>query len=259
MKKFSFITLLIFTYVFVFSQKSARDSLKYLLKNAKHDTTRCTILNKMIEIEETDSIWPKYNEEIKNICEAQLKNISADSPLQHTYLTNLAGALNNIGYLAKFKGDVPKALEYYLKSLKIYEKISDKVNTANSLNNIGFIYKDQGDLTKALNAFSKNLKLYTEIGNKAGIAITLNNIGTIYNDQLNFTKALENYEKCLVLQEELKNNKVIAYTLNKNGSVVRIFGNKYVEKCPKGDGVAESVYFNSITLNAPSKGIWSSK
>jgi hypothetical protein len=52
---------------------------------------------------------------------------------------------------------------------------------------------------------------------------------------------------------------VIAYTLNKNGSVVRIFGNKYVEKCPKGDGVAESVYFNSITLNAPSKGIWSSK
>ena len=49
---------------------------------------------------------------------------------------------------------------------------------------------------------------------------------------------------------------VIAYTLNKNGSVVRIFGNKYVEKCPKGDAVSESIYFNSITLNAPSKGIW---
>ena len=46
---------------------------------------------------------------------------------------------------------------------------------------------------------------------------------------------------------------VIAYTLNKNGSVVRIFGNKYVENCPKGDNVTESIYFNSITLNAPSK------
>ena len=49
---------------------------------------------------------------------------------------------------------------------------------------------------------------------------------------------------------------VIAYTLNKNGSVVRIFGNKYVENRPKGDAVSESIYFNSITLNAPSKGIW---
>ena len=50
---------------------------------------------------------------------------------------------------------------------------------------------------------------------------------------------------------------VIAYTLNKNGSVVRIFGNKYVEDTPLGDNVSESIYFNSITLNAPSKGIWS--
>jgi len=49
---------------------------------------------------------------------------------------------------------------------------------------------------------------------------------------------------------------VIAYTLNKNGSVVRIFGNKYVENCPKGDNVTESIYFNSITLNAPSKKIF---
>ena len=49
---------------------------------------------------------------------------------------------------------------------------------------------------------------------------------------------------------------VIAYTLNKNGSVVRIFGNKYVENRPKGDNVSESIYFNSITLNAPSKGVF---
>jgi hypothetical protein len=52
---------------------------------------------------------------------------------------------------------------------------------------------------------------------------------------------------------------VIAYTLNKNGSVVRIFGNKYVENRPKGDHVSESIYFNSITLNAPSKGVWNKK
>ena len=49
---------------------------------------------------------------------------------------------------------------------------------------------------------------------------------------------------------------VVAYTLNKNGSIVRIFGNKYVETRPRGDSVSESIYFNSITLNVPSKKVW---
>ena len=218
MKTILFICLSIIS-LSAFSQLNVVDSLKQILNNAKHDTTRCSILNQLIEGGEPDSVWPKYNEKIKNICETQLKKIGNHSPLQYTYLRNLAGALNNIGYLAKFKGDIPKALEYYLQSLNIYEKILDKDNTANILNNIGFIYKDQGDLIKALNTFSTNLKLYTEIGNKSGIAITLNNIGTIYNDQHNFSKALENYEKCLILQEELQNKKVIAYTLNNIGFV----------------------------------------
>ena len=55
---------------------------------------------------------------------------------------------------------------------------------------------------------------------------------------------------------------VIAYTLNKNGSVVRIFGSKYVkhnnedEMCSRGDYVSESIYYDSITLNAPSKRVF---
>ena len=46
------ITFLIFlNSTFLFSQDRTVDSLKIALKTAKHDTTRCNILNAMIEAE----------------------------------------------------------------------------------------------------------------------------------------------------------------------------------------------------------------
>ena len=87
------------------------------------------------------------------------------------------------------QGDIPKALEYYHKSLKIREEIGDKKGIANSLNNIGYIYDVQGDIPKGLEYYHKSLKIREEIGDKKGIAMSLNNIGYIYNSQGDIPKA----------------------------------------------------------------------
>jgi serine phosphatase RsbU (regulator of sigma subunit) len=169
-------------------------------------------------VDDDDKIWPLYNDKVREISEANLAVVK-DSVLRIFYLRSLAGALNNTGYLARFQGDIPKALEYYHKSLKIYESIHDKEYTAIIFNNIGFIYKDQGDTAKALNYFFKNLEMYKKMGDKNGIAITMNNIGITYADLGKLKEALKYYEMSLALAEEVKNKRVIAYALSNIGVI----------------------------------------
>src|ERR1700741_4040614 len=97
-----------------FTQNKTIDSLKVVLKNAKHDTTRCIILNELIEEESDDKIWPKYNDELIRIAEENSKK-TASPELKTFYLLKLASACNNIGFLAGVQGDVAKQFEYYSK------------------------------------------------------------------------------------------------------------------------------------------------
>jgi adenylate cyclase len=131
----------------------------------------------------------------------------------------IATSLNSIGFIYDMQGVLPKALEYYSKSLKIREEIGDKSGIANSLNNIGYVYKNQGDIPKALEYWHKSLKIYEEIGDKEGIATSLNNIGYVYENQGDIPKALENYHKSLKIYEEIGDKSGIATSLNNIGYV----------------------------------------
>ncbi len=75
------------------------DSLKLELKNAKHDSTKCNVLNYLLELESNEAIWPKYNDEIKRIAENNLKTVESSSSLGIFYQKKLSEVFNNIGYL----------------------------------------------------------------------------------------------------------------------------------------------------------------
>jgi class 3 adenylate cyclase/Tfp pilus assembly protein PilF len=131
----------------------------------------------------------------------------------------IASSLNNIGNIYKKQGDYPQALNYYQKSLKITEEIRDKKGIAGALNNIGVIYVDQGDYLQALNYYQRSLKVDEEIGGKRGIAQTLNNIGIIYAEQGDYPQALNYYQRSLRITEEYGNKSGIANTLNSIGRI----------------------------------------
>ncbi|MDD1463659.1 hypothetical protein MEO39_27175, partial [Dolichospermum sp. ST_sed2] len=84
------ITIVLFQ-INLFGQNKTIDSLKLALKNAKHDTTRCNILNAMVEAEGDHNIWPKYNEQLKVLVE---KSIASNASPKKLYLKHLAIALN---------------------------------------------------------------------------------------------------------------------------------------------------------------------
>jgi len=89
----------------------------------------------------------------------------------------MALALNTQGVSIKLRGEFPKALHYYQRSLKIFDEIDDKKGLANILSNMGVIYSTQGDYSKALDYYQKSLKMHEEMGHKKGIAMSLNNMG----------------------------------------------------------------------------------
>ena len=131
----------------------------------------------------------------------------------------IAKSLGNIGIVYDYQSNYPKALEYYFKVLKMSEESGDKSGIAAFLGNIAVVYKNQSNYSKALEYSSKALDIYQELGDTYGIAINLNNIGVVYDDQSGYYKALEYYFKELKLLEDLADKDAIAVTLANIGAV----------------------------------------
>lgn len=143
-KYFFFELTLLCCCILAFGQQSKIDSLKLILKEAKHDTTRLRLRN---EIGEASSIfrigyWDSLCDDAKKVKSKEIESL----------------ALNNIGYIYDNQGDIVKALYYYDRSLKINKEIGNKFGVAQSLNNIGVIYDNQGNISKALDYYDKSLK-----------------------------------------------------------------------------------------------------
>ena len=65
----------------------------------------------------------------------------------------MAISLNRIGVILRTQGDFNKAIDYYLRSIKISNEIDDKKMLAISFNSIGIVYSEQGNYNKAIDYF----------------------------------------------------------------------------------------------------------
>lgn len=142
----------------------------------------------------------------------------------------ISATLNNIGLIYVNQGDYPKALDYYTKGLKIDEKVGDQKGIAQSLNNIGIIYNNLADYPKALDYYSQSLKIKEQIGDQKGVAASLNNIGLIYQYQRDYPKALDCYSQSLKIKEEIGDQMGIAPSLHNIGIIYNILGDYAMAK-----------------------------
>ena len=205
---------ILFFPVLAFAQDAYIDSLQLALKNAKHDTVKVKLLNELSEICDITEIL-SYAEPCANLCNKVLKS----DPKNSFYLKHLSDAINNIGFVAEQQGESQKALEYYLKSLKIRESQNDLVGMAASYNNIGVIHKNMGNIPKALDFYHKCLKISEDLKDKETIALVLDNIASIFSSQGDYQKSLEYYNRALKMYEETGEKSGIALTLNNIGYV----------------------------------------
>jgi tetratricopeptide (TPR) repeat protein len=128
-----------------------------------------------------------------------------------------ANTLNDLGYIAKMKGNITLAISDFFEAQKIFEQISDRETAAHCLSNIGAVYVMQGDLNKALDCFMKSAETLKAIKIKDALSTIYNHIASIYQDTKQIELADEYYQKALVMSRELNDKLQEANTLNNLG------------------------------------------
>jgi serine phosphatase RsbU (regulator of sigma subunit) len=128
----------------------------------------------------------------------------------------MGGNLSNLGNVYWYLGKFDKAIDYYIKSMKIREKIADTIGIATAISNIGIVHQIQKNFKKANEYYFKSVDYYQsllksakknkrkDVSNiKSGLSNSLNNIGAIYLEYKNLDSASLFIEKSLKLREEL--------------------------------------------------------
>lgn len=229
MKVKSAFRLFIFGFLFLkatslCAQNNEIDALKRRLNAKLTDTTKCYVLNKLVELTGDDQ-WPAFNQELKNYCELKLKATSKTSKFHKTYKKYLAESINNVGYLFMYQGDLKNALKNYQASLLLHQEIGNYNGIAVSLNNIGAVFENQGDIIQALNYYDRSLKIKEKLKNDQGIANSLNNIGLIYSNLGDYSNALRSFKRSLKIEQKLKNDNGIGTSFHNIGLIYSKLGN----------------------------------
>jgi signal transduction histidine kinase/CheY-like chemotaxis protein/HPt (histidine-containing phosphotransfer) domain-containing protein len=217
MKKTAFLIIIIAMIVnTAFSQKQGQarvDSLLTQLNRSKEDTNKVKLLNDL----SFSYVNINADEGIKSATEA----LSLSEKLH--WKQGIADAQGVIGvnyYLGKT--DYTRALDCYLKSLRISEEIHDKVRISRSLNRLGLLYSRLQEYPKALEYYQRAINIAQESGDKFAMQKIMFNIGEIYRKQQDLPKALEIFNQALTLNKSLGNLSGCGKALNSIGFIYRL-------------------------------------
>ena len=105
------------------SQNLYTDSLINYINRAPDDTHKLSVLTIVIEAISDDAIWSRYNDKLGPL--SQKLMLSDNSEIKLKAQKYYSDYLNNKGYLSNNLGDIKQALDYFIQSLKIQEKIGD--------------------------------------------------------------------------------------------------------------------------------------
>ncbi len=179
------------------------DSLTSELGKAKDDTNKVNILGSLA------MYYAKADpKEGLKYCE---QAVELSEKLQ--WKPGMATAYNSLGANYKSLSDYPKALDNYLRSLKINEELNNRVNIARNTANIGNVYRELKNYPKALEYFEKSLKENEAQGRKFGITNNYSDMAIIYSEMHDNARALEYFDKALRISEEIddKEGEAIIY------------------------------------------------
>lgn len=112
------------------------------------------------------------------------------------------------------KGDYAEALRISQMTVRIAERIGDRVGLGNALLDVGSVYARQNRVAEALDNLQKSLAIFEEAGDKKGKARALHATGFTYASQRRFEQALVYYDKSLPISEEAGDRSLTALILN---------------------------------------------
>ena len=183
-----YLLTLSFLLVFVVARGADADSLKTIAANSSlPDSTRLQALNELASAymhQHPDSLLfyaTHYAEMAAELASGQ----------------DRANAYHLMGIAHFFKGELSDAMTMLNQSLEHRGNKGNLSKKAASLNVIGAVYMQQGNHAKAMDHYMKCLRLSEELDDKRGISGSHHNIGRIYVQQKDYKKALFHFQSSL--------------------------------------------------------------
>lgn len=215
MKKLSILLVSLYFYsAKTHAQSGSIDSLRQLLTTSKEDSNRVKSLYRL------GSLYSDSKPDSTLILATDGLLLSR----RIRFLPGEASCLNILGDAADNIGDYPKALGYYLQSMKINEKLNNETGIRRSIGAIGTVYVHQGDFGQALEYTFRAKALAEKQGNKRALAVYLLNIGDDYNQIKQFDSARIYNEQCYDLATTIDDADLRGTALNNLGLVYSSMG-----------------------------------
>jgi predicted ATPase/DNA-binding CsgD family transcriptional regulator len=87
--------------------------------------------------------------------------------------------LDNLGSVARRRGDYETARSLHEQSLRLSRELSDRAAVAQSLANLGHVARALRDIPTARERYTESLLIRREIGDRHGVAMTCGNLGML--------------------------------------------------------------------------------
>jgi predicted ATPase/Tfp pilus assembly protein PilF len=136
-----------------------------------------------------------------------------------------AKALAVVAALAMEQGEYGRATAQYEESLRLYQRLGDRIGCATVLNGLGFVAQVEGKYERAAALHEESLAIMRTLGDRGGMARVLNNLGLIAQLQGRFEQAVALHEESMALKLALGHERGIAASLHNLGEVAFLQGN----------------------------------
>ncbi len=119
-------------------------------------------------------------------------------------IAGVATAAGNIANLFQSVGDQSTALEYYFRSLELYEEVGSIAECGRTTGNIGHVYADIGDAETAIEKMQFALDTARKLGDDRLQIHWLEAIGVVRWQQSQYKEAISCFHAALSLYEQLE-------------------------------------------------------
>ena len=173
----------------VFSQNARIDSLKGIIETKAKDTAMVSTLNTL------SSELIGIGEASKSLIYSARANELAT---ELDYIKGKAYALKWLGIGEFYQGNFEEVYKHLDESLENFEVIQDSTGIANILNNLGTVHYSQGNNVKAIDYYLRSLRIAEKLKNPLRIATALVNVAGVYAEDIrDYDKTMSYYNQAI--------------------------------------------------------------
>ncbi len=123
-------------------------------------------------------------------------------------------------------GNYQDAIDSYLESAAINDKVGNETDNKKIYNNVAMIYSEMDQLKNTIKYFEKSLLISRRYNNKNDIAVSLMDVATILIINKEYDKALERLEEALKISNDLNDARLLRTCYNLMAQCYKAYGNK---------------------------------